>query len=217
MILPKGITLAALVAYLPLMLVATLWIRFFHDQRPVELLFSSDSLWSDGLLGIGVATATLVFSVVASRFFNWAKDLEREFQSFLGPITIREVGWLALLSSLAEEVFFRGALQQTIGLVPAAIVFGLAHIGPGPKFLPWTLFATSMGLVLGFLFQSTGNLFAPLLAHFLINLVNLTRIITKPSHSSDRSFPPRLPRRDDSDDDQPLVQSSGRGERDGDW
>ncbi len=196
MIVPKGITLAALVAYLPLTLVATAWIRFGLDRRPVEVLLSTDTLLRDLLYGFGVASATLAFSVVASRTFQWAKFLEREFRSFLGPLTLRELVGLAALSSLAEEAFFRGALQPTIGLVPSAILFGLAHVGPWPRFLPWTLFATTMGLVLGWLFQTTGNLAAAFTAHFLINLINLGRIVIRPPDSPAESFPPRRPHRE---------------------
>lgn len=196
MIVPKGITLAALVAYLPLTLIATAWIRFGQGRRPIDVLFSSDTLLRDVLFGLGIATATLIFSVLSSRYFRWAQQLEREFRSFLGPLTLREVVGLAALSALAEEAFFRGALQPAIGLVPTAIVFGLAHIGPWPRFVPWTIFATAMGLVLGWLYQVTGNLAAAFTAHFLINLINLGRIVIRPLDTPADSFPPRRPSHD---------------------
>jgi membrane protease YdiL (CAAX protease family) len=52
-------------------------------------------------------------------------------------------------------------------------VFGLAHFAPRRDLLPWTGFAVAAGFGLGALFEATGNLVAPIVAHASINLVNL--------------------------------------------
>jgi membrane protease YdiL (CAAX protease family) len=74
---------------------------------------------------------------------------------------------------VAEEAFFRGALQPHVGLVAASLIFGLAHFAPRRDLLPWTAFSLGAGLLLGGLFEMTGNLLAPVAAHALINAVNL--------------------------------------------
>ena len=58
-------------------------------------------------------------------------------------------------------------------LVPASLVFGLAHFVPRREFLPWTGFAVAAGFLLGALFDATGNLVAPIVAHTTVNAVNL--------------------------------------------
>ena len=80
---------------------------------------------------------------------------------------------LALLSGVAEEAFFRGALQPQVGLLAASLLFGAAHFVPRRELLLWTVFSIAAGLLLGWLFDATGNLVAPIVAHAGINGVNL--------------------------------------------
>jgi membrane protease YdiL (CAAX protease family) len=60
-----------------------------------------------------------------------------------------------------------------VGVWMQAMVFALLHIGPGLRFLPWTLSAFALGLLFGWLFQATGDLGGPIVAHFAINYMNL--------------------------------------------
>ena len=74
---------------------------------------------------------------------------------------------------MAEEAFFRGALQPAAGWLLASLIFGAVHFVPRREFLPWTGFAILAGLLFGALFEATGNLVAPVVAHMLVNAVNL--------------------------------------------
>ena len=93
---------------------------------------------------------------------------------------------LAIASSLGEEAFFRGALLPALGrggLVTSSLVFALLHLGPlsrFPRMLPWTISSFVTALVLGGLFLVTGNLVAPVMAHFLVNFVNLRLVTERP-------------------------------------
>ena len=107
------------------------------------------------------------------------------FRRHLGTLRIGEVLTLALLSGISEELFFRGVLQAALGLVPASLIFGAIHIGPGRAYLPWTGFAIVMGFVLGLLYQFTGDLLAPVVAHATINALNLSRMQRLPSQDED--------------------------------
>jgi membrane protease YdiL (CAAX protease family) len=44
---------------------------------------------------------------------------------------------------------------------------------PGPSRWVWVIWATVAGLVFGFVFEITGHLAGPVIAHVLINGVNL--------------------------------------------
>ena len=77
------------------------------------------------------------------------------------------------LSAVAEEAFFRGALQPQLGLPATSLLFALAHFAPRRDLLPWTAFALAAGFALGALFEATGNLVAPTLAHAVVNAINL--------------------------------------------
>lgn len=125
------------------------------------------------LIGLALGLFVVFLSRLAVHRFDWARRLHSDFRSILGPLSWREILVLALASSVGEELLFRGALQPMIGVWMQAIVFALLHIGPGLRFLPWTLSALALGLVFGWLFQFTGDLGGPIVAHFAINYMNL--------------------------------------------
>ncbi|MBT8495507.1 MAG: CPBP family intramembrane metalloprotease [Deltaproteobacteria bacterium] len=140
------------------------------------------SLWLllSPLLGLALGLLVVAMSRLATLRFGWARNLHRSFRELLGELSSREILILALASSIGEELLFRGALQPAWGLWVQAAVFALLHIGPSKQFLPWTLWAFAMGLVFGLMFEWTGNLGAPIVAHFAINYLNLRYISRTP-------------------------------------
>ncbi|HKA87600.1 MAG TPA: CPBP family intramembrane glutamic endopeptidase [Haliangiales bacterium] len=128
------------------------------------------------LIGFGVALAVVFVSRLAVHRFDWARQLHRSFRALLGSLSGRDVLILALASSIGEELFFRGALQPWLGVWASAGVFALLHIGPGLRYLPWTLSAFAMGLVFGEMFNIVGDLIGPIVAHFTINYLNINYI-----------------------------------------
>jgi membrane protease YdiL (CAAX protease family) len=128
------------------------------------------------LVGLGVVGLTRV----ATARFEWARALHSSFRDLLGPLTTREIVILALASSIGEELLFRGALMPWFGVWIQAAVFALLHVGPGRRFLPWTLSALVLGIAFGWLAIWTGNLGGPIAAHFAINFLNLRYIVSTP-------------------------------------
>ena len=125
------------------------------------------------LIGLALGLVVVFMSRLAVHRFDWARRLHNDFRQILGKLSYKEILVLALASSIGEELLFRGALQPMIGIWPQAVVFALLHIGPGARFLPWTLSAFAVGLVFGWLFHATGDLGGPIVAHFAINFMNL--------------------------------------------
>ncbi|MBN1772119.1 MAG: CPBP family intramembrane metalloprotease [Deltaproteobacteria bacterium] len=129
---------------------------------------------------VGGLLAGVVFGLIVSRLSRWAvrrtrwaAGLHTEFQALLGRLSDSDILLLAVLSAVAEECFFRGALQPTVGLVAASLVFGGMHVPVNKRFIVWTLEAVVMGFALGGLFWVGGQLAAPMAAHFTINYENL--------------------------------------------
>jgi membrane protease YdiL (CAAX protease family) len=131
-------------------------------------------------LGIALGLGVVGLTRLATRHFQWARDLHTSFRDLLGPLTAREIVILALASAIGEELLFRGALLPWFGLWLQAAVFAALHIGPGRRFLPWTLSAFVLGLAFGALAKWTGNLGGPIAAHFAINFLNLRYIVGEP-------------------------------------
>jgi membrane protease YdiL (CAAX protease family) len=134
------------------------------------------SPWLGLLVGVGLGLAFVAGSRLAVARYEWARWLEQDFRHRLGPLTRRECLLLAAASSLGEEVFFRGAMLPVLGLGWTSLVFALVHIGPRLRYLPWTLSALAAGLAFGGLYVWSGDLTGPLVAHFLVNFLNLRHL-----------------------------------------
>jgi len=166
----------AVICYALLLGVALLWAGLSGDS----LLYLSPEAEVRGVrplrdVGLGIVTGVLVIllSDQLTRRTRSGEVLARALGQLLGRLTLAECVLLAAVSGVAEEAFFRGVLQPRIGLLAAALIFGLAHFVPRRELAPWALFALAAGLLLGILFESTGNLVAPAVAHASINAVNL--------------------------------------------
>lgn len=155
------------------------WIGFREGVIPLRLFVDVREWWLDLLLGVGAGLLLLGLWKGAERLFPLARDLEDKLGAVLGPLGRSEVVALALLSGFAEELFFRGAVQGSFGWLPAAILFALLHTGPGRAFRLWTLFALIAGLLFGGLMALRGNLLGPVVAHVVVNAVNLWRLASR--------------------------------------
>jgi membrane protease YdiL (CAAX protease family) len=162
--------------YLALALAGALWIGLRRGVIPLSLFVDPARWWLDLALGLGAGGVLLGAWWGAERTFPLAKELEARLGEALGIITPAEAIALALLSGFAEELFFRGALQGTVGWAAATVLFGLLHSGPGKAFRLWTLFAVVAGALLGGLMAWRGNLLGPIVGHMLVNGVNLRRL-----------------------------------------
>lgn len=125
-------------------------------------------------LAVGALAAGVVIGVSSELSRSGRGEAAaRTLGAALGRLSLPECWILALVSGFAEELAFRGVLQPRVGLVAASLIFGLAHYPVRPELRIWTAFAVGVGLLFGLLFEFTGNLVAPCVAHTLVNGVNL--------------------------------------------
>lgn len=104
------------------------------------------------------------------------RQLSVELARQIQPITTWRVTVLAGLSGVCEEVLFRGPLQATIGLVPAALLFALVHGGGQRRLWVWFVFALVAGLLFGGLVAWYGSLSPAIVAHITVNAINMQRL-----------------------------------------
>ena len=156
---------------------------FFHPHPSTLAPQNWPGLLIGGIVGGGLGYGIARISQFTVRRFEWSRQMHIEFRGLMGPMDNLDVLVFALFSAIGEELFFRGAMQSSLGIVVSSFVFGALHIGPSKKFLPWPFFAVVIGFAFGGLFWLTGNLAAPITAHFVINYQNL-HFINKydPSH-----------------------------------
>jgi uncharacterized protein len=166
---PRFVRFAALF-YGSLVVVAAVWcgLRGFDvrlvGERPAANL----------LLGGLTAFCTVSLGLLAYRLIPALRRISEELAPRLvdgaDPTSLVLV---SIFSGVGEEAFFRGAVQQEFGLVVASLLFGLAHVGPDRRYLVWTAWAVLAGFVLGVLYEVSGGLLAPVLAHSAHNAATL--------------------------------------------
>lgn len=127
-------------------------------------------------VGLLAGLAALAVSEALTRWTALGKALSRLLAESIGPLDRANAWLLAVASGLAEEMFFRGALQPKVGIVLASVLFGAAHFLPRRELALWSVYAIGIGLGLGALYEWTGQLVAPVAAHVLVNGVNLPRL-----------------------------------------
>jgi hypothetical protein len=130
--------------------------------------------------GLAAGAVLVAASRVASARSAAGRALAVELGRLLGPLSARRAWLFAGASGLAEEAFFRGALQPRVGWLAATVLFAAAHFVPVARLASWALFALVAGALFGALFAATGDLLAPVAAHVLVNGLNLRWLARRP-------------------------------------
>ena len=148
-------------------------------------------LVSSAAIGVAMGLLLVVLTRILHARYDWARVLHSEFNDVLGPLSDGEILLLAAASAIGEECLFRGALLLHLkALLPGALglalaifgsslIFALLHIGPGARFLPWTLSSFVVGVLLAVVFVTLGDLIAPIAIHFTVNALNLKDIVRR--------------------------------------
>jgi membrane protease YdiL (CAAX protease family) len=158
---PRFVRFAALF-YGTLAVVAALWCGL----RGFDARLLGENPAASVLLGVLTAACTVSLGLLAYRYLPPLRQISEELAPRLVDGTAStSLVLVAIFSGVGEEAFFRGALQQEFGLVVASLLFGVAHIGPDRRYLVWTAWAVLAGFVFGFLYEVSGGLLAPILAH----------------------------------------------------
>ena len=150
------------VFYGSLAVVAAVWCGL----RGFEVPLLGQSGVASLLLGVLTAACTISLGLLAYRLLPVLRNLSEE----LAPLLVdgarsRDLVLISIFSGVGEEAFFRGAVLQEFGLVISSLLFGLAHIGPDRRYLAWTVWAVIAGFVFGAIFEVSGGLLAPVVAH----------------------------------------------------
>lgn len=134
------------------------------------------------LLGAAFAGVIVVGTRVLVVNTEWAKALHRDLRPLTEGLDGLGIVVVAGMSAVAEELVFRGLLMPWLGswgLVTQAALFGLVHAQlSGPSRWVWVSWASLVGLALGAMFALTGSLLGPIVAHALINGLNLLYLQT---------------------------------------
>lgn len=124
-------------------------------------------------LGWAAATAALVvlLDALVSRWMpEEAMDDGGVNERLFRARPIWHIGLICLVVSVCEELLFRGAIQHSFGPYWTSILFAAIHVRYLRHWIPTGMvFVISYGF--GWLYEHAGTLWAPIAAHFLVDLV----------------------------------------------
>ena len=129
-------------------------------------------LWS-----VGLAVAITINSGIIYRLWPaYRRSADTYLELVIKPLMWTDLIWLGLLPGLSEELLFRGVMLPALGLNLAAVafsslLFGVLHLSGAGQW-PYVVWATIIGFALGYCALITGNLFVPVVAHIITNLVS---------------------------------------------
>ena len=155
-----------------LLLVAKLWLHL-GSITLLPLHGTPEAI----LLGLGIAVGITAASSLLYRLWPaYRQSADFYLQLVLKPLILLDLIWLGLLPGMSEELLFRGVMLPAVGLNPTGLVatsllFGILHLS-GPQQWPYVVWASVIGLLLGFSALATGNLLVPIVAHVFTNLLS---------------------------------------------
>lgn len=151
--------------------ILTVSLFFFSMIRP--LVFGPNIAASIGIgLIIGIVDFFLTWFFVQR--FGRSKTTSQEFhESYRTASFIDRYTWRPILISVAEELFFRGLLANTIGWVWSTALFGFAHL----LVLKDKLFAFVVACLYAISFfiplWLTGSLLGSIVAHYVFTVLRI--------------------------------------------
>ena len=175
--------------YLILASAGVIWIGASQGSIPLALFIDQADWWLDVVLGATAGLGLVALWNTGRQFLPALRDLEEVLARQIGPLSSSEALALALISGFAEELFFRGAMQTSWGWGWATLIFTLMHFGSGRVFRWWTLFAFIAALVFGGLTLYRGTILAAIVAHIVVNSINLRRLGAGMDPGGSRSRP----------------------------
>lgn len=181
------------------MIIPALITAYILDRKPLQLLgFRKDVDVSQIILVVAIMFTSLFVAGglgylnkdIAQVFGigNWAEQLEKSYneQAALMLDTKGTGGFLVslfvmgLLPAISEEMLFRGGLQNYLtratknpwlSIVVVSILFSIVHFS-----VYGFLVRIFLGIVLGYIFYATGNLWLSITAHFFNNALIVSSI-----------------------------------------
>ncbi|AZB43370.1 CPBP family intramembrane metalloprotease [Bacillus sp. FJAT-42376] len=125
-----------------------------------------DILYGAGLAAGVIGANWVMVKTAPAEWYDDGGINEKLFRS----CSIPHIALMAACIAMTEEWLFRGVLQTEFGLAAASIIFSVLHIRYLSKILLFSM-VTAVSLLIGILYDLTGNLITTVIAHFLIDFI----------------------------------------------
>jgi uncharacterized protein len=155
-----------------LLVVAKIWLRLDSTPQIAFNLNLQDFFW-----GMSLGLVITGCSALLYQFWpHYQQSANIYLQLILKPLMWPDLFWLGLLPGLSEELLFRGIMLPSLGLnwtglIVSSLCFGILHMSSLQQW-PYVLWASIVGLALGYSTFMTHNLLVPVTAHILTNFIS---------------------------------------------
>ncbi|MDG0875255.1 CPBP family intramembrane metalloprotease [Paenibacillus thiaminolyticus] len=151
------------------LLAALIWI-WLQGRNPFALLVLPEG-WQWLWWGAGLAVAVVLIDIAVSQFVpEEMTDDGGMNEKLFGKRPVWHIVVICLIVGICEELLFRGAVQHAFGPYWTSILFAAIHVRYLRHWLP-TLMVFLISYALGTVYEWTGTLWAPIAAHFFIDLI----------------------------------------------
>lgn len=155
-----------------LWIIAKLWLQFGHFSLMSWRWDQSEFVW-----GVVLGLSITALSGLAYRLWSsYRQSANYYLEMVLKPLALPDLIWLGLLPGLSEELLFRGVMIPAFGydnfaVIISSVCFGVLHLS-GSQQWPYVIWASIVGLFLGYSALLSGNLLVPIVAHIITNLIS---------------------------------------------
>ncbi len=133
------------------------------------------------LSGVTIYLILYLANEIFPRVFKEVNQIMR-----LIPLAKSNIILIIILPAIIEELFFRGVLQELLGIMGTNILFAFAHMGKEKELISYGVVTFLIGIVLSILYIKTADLLVPMLAHATINALTLRRLINERKNKKSR-------------------------------
>ena len=107
---------------------------------------------------------------------SWVEMLNSSSETILSASPFLQILTVAIIGPIAEEVLFRGLMlgslskrcNKWLAIIATALIFGLVHGHPIA-----IIYASALGILMGWLYCKTGSLLATVIFHMIYNFVSV--------------------------------------------
>ncbi|MBG9793607.1 abortive infection protein [Paenibacillus dendritiformis] len=151
------------------LLAGLIWI-WLQGRNPFALLALPEG-WQWLWWSAGLAVVVVLVDIAVSQFVpEEMTDDGGMNEKLFGKRPVWHIVVICLIVGICEELLFRGAVQHAFGSYWTSILFAAIHVRYLRHWLP-TLMVFLISYALGTVYEWTGTLWAPIAAHFIIDLI----------------------------------------------
>ncbi|MFL1672283.1 CPBP family intramembrane glutamic endopeptidase [Paenibacillus dendritiformis] len=151
------------------LLAGFIWI-WLQGRNPFALL-ALPAGWQWLWWSAGLAVVVVLVDIAVSQFVpEEMTDDGGMNDKLFGKRPVWHIVVICLIVGICEELLFRGAVQHAFGPYWTSILFAAIHVRYLRHWLP-TLMVFLISYALGTVYEWTGTLWAPIAAHFFIDLI----------------------------------------------